>query len=129
MTRPARSLAATLDAVRGAVNVAPSGSVSLARALRLLDRPQMPVPHPLFAPAMARLGERLGAGSLYGDAVRLLRYGRGVDNTRLRTELGYEPRYDAVSAIRDFAAADRGLRLFPTPGDRLGPGRLAGTGR
>ncbi len=122
-------LAATLDPVRGAVNVAPSGSVSLARALRLLDRPQMPVPHPLFAPAMARLGERLGAGSLYGDAVRLLRYGRGVDNTRLRTELGYEPRYDAVSAIRDFAAADRGLRLFPTPGIGSVLGRLAGTGR
>ncbi len=105
----------------GAVNVAPSGSISLARALRLIDRPQMPIPHPLFAPAMARLGERLGAGSLYGDAVRLLRYGRGVDNSRLRNELGYEPRYDAVSAIRDFAAADRGLRLVLDPGGRIRP--------
>ena len=106
-------LAATIEPVRGAVNVAPSGSISLTRALRLIDRPQMPIPHPVFGPAMARLGERLGAGSLYGDAVRLLRYGRGVDNTRLRTELGYEPRYDAVATIRDFAAADRGMRLLP----------------
>ncbi len=51
-----------------------------------------PIPHPLFGPAIRRLGGRLGAGALLGDAVRLLRYGRGVDNTRLREELGYEPR-------------------------------------
>lgn len=122
-------LAATIDPVRGAVNVAPSGSVSLARALRLIDRPQMPIPHPLFGPAMARLGERLGAGSLYGDAVRLLRYGRGVDNSRLRRDLGYEPRFDAVGTIRDFARADRGRRVVPVPGIGSLLDRLAGAGR
>ena len=120
-------LEATLNPIRGAVNVAPSGSISLSRALRLIDRPQLPIPHPLFGPAMARLGDRLGAGSLYGDAVRLLRYGRGVDNARLRTELGYEPRFDAVAAVRDFAAADRGLRLAPVPGVGSVLDRLAGS--
>ena len=122
-------LAATMKPVRGAVNVAPSGSISLARALRLIGRPQMPIPHPLFGPAMARLGDRLGAGSLYGDAIRLLRYGRGVDNARLRTELGYEPLHDAVSAIRDFASADRGRRLFPAPGVGSVLDRFAGAAR
>jgi UDP-glucose 4-epimerase len=122
-------LAATMRPVRGAVNVAPSGSISLTRALRLIDRPQLPIPHQLFGPALARLGDRLGAGSIYGDAVRLLRYGRGVDNARLRTELGYEPRYDAVAAIRDFAAADRGLRLVPTPGVASLLERFAGSAR
>lgn len=120
-------LAATMNPIRGAVNVAPSGSISLSRALRLIDRPQLPIPHPLFGPAMARLGDRLGAGSLYGDAVRLLRYGRGVDNARLRTELGYEPRFDAVAAVRDFATADRGLRLVPVPGVGSVLDRLAGS--
>ena len=120
-------LAATMNPIRGAVNVAPSGSISLSRALRLIDRPQLPIPHPLFGPAKARLGARLGAGSLYGDAVRLLRYGRGVDNARLRTELGYEPRFDAVAAVRDFAAADRGLRLVPVPGVGSVLDRLAGS--
>jgi UDP-glucose 4-epimerase len=119
--------AATMNPIRGAVNVAPSGSISLSRALRLIERPQMPIPHPLFGPAMARLGDRLGAGSLYGDAVRLLRYGRGVDNARLRTELGYEPRCVAVAAIRDFAAADRGLRLVPSIGVGSVLDRIAGT--
>jgi UDP-glucose 4-epimerase len=119
--------AATMNPIRGAVNVAPSGSISLSRALRLIERPQMPIPHPLFGPAMARLGDRLGAGSLYGAAVRLLRYGRGVDTARLRTELGYEPRFDAVAAIRDFAAADRGLRLVPSIGVGSVLDRIAGT--
>ncbi len=121
--------AATMNPVRGAVNVAPSGSISLSRALRLIDRPQLPIPHPLFGPAMARLGDRLGAGSLYGDAVRLMRYGRGVDNSRLRNDLGYEPRFDAVGAIRDFAAADQGLRLVSTPGVGSILDRIAGTAR
>jgi len=122
-------LAATLGPVRGAVNVAPSGSISLSRALRIAGRAQMPLPHPLFAPAMARLGDRLGAGPLYGDAVRLLRFGRGVDNTRLRRDLGYEPRFDATAAVRDFAQKGRGLRLAPVPGVASVLAGLAGVGR
>jgi UDP-glucose 4-epimerase len=119
--------AATMNPIRGAVNVAPSGSISLSRALRLIERPQMPIPHPLFGPAMARLGDRLGAGSLYGDAGRPPRSGRGVDTARHRTELGYQPRFDAVAAIRDFAAADRGLRLVPSIGVGSVLDRIAGT--
>ncbi len=114
--------AATRKPVRGAVNVAPSGSISLSRILRLARRASLPIPHPLFAPALARLGSRLGAGPLYGDGVRLLRFGRGVDNRRLRTEIGYQPRYDAEAAARDFASKLRGRRVGPPlhPGDLLG---------
>jgi UDP-glucose 4-epimerase len=121
--------AAAGSQVRGAVNVAPSGSISLSRVLRLARRSALPVPHPLFGPALARLGSRLGAGPLYGDGVRLLRFGRGVDNQRLRREIGYEPRYDAVAAARDFAAKVRGRRVGPPlhPGDLLGG--LAGANR
>src|SRR4029079_10529239 len=93
--------AAARSPVRGAVNVAPSGSISLSRLLRLARRPSLPIPHPLFGPALARLGSRLGAGPLYGDGVRFLRFGRGVDNRRLRTEIGYEPGFDAEAAARD----------------------------
>lgn len=105
-------VAATRRPVSGPVNVAPTGSVSLSKILRLGGRPQLPVPHRLFAPAFGWLGKQLGLADLYGDGVRLLRYGRGVDNTRLREELGYQPLFDAVGAIRDFslktgAPADR----------------------
>jgi UDP-glucose 4-epimerase len=114
-------VAAVARPVPGPVNVAPSGAISLSRALRLVRRPSIPVPHPLFEPALARLGRQLGVGGLYGDAVRFLRYGRGVDNRRLREDLGYEPRFDAEGTIRDFAAETRSRRLGPT----LHPGALA----
>ena len=114
--------AAVRKPVRGAVNVAPSGSISLSRILRLCGRPPLPIPHPLFAPAIERLGRRLGAGALLGDGVRLLRYGRGVDNRRLREEIGFEPRYDAIAAVRDLATKARAKRLAPD----LHPGALAG---
>ena len=122
-------VAATLNPIRGAVNIAPSGSISLSRALRLIGGTQVPVPHPLFGTAMSQLGSRLGAGGLYGDGIRLLRYGRGVDNRRMREELGYRPRFDATGAIRDFASAGGGLRLTPRPGVASLLERLAGAGR
>lgn len=97
-------LAAAKDPVAGPVNVAPDGAISLSRLLGLMRRPIVPVPHPLFGPGLARLARELGTGGLYDDTVRLLRFGRGVDTRRLREELGYEPRFDATEAVRDFAA-------------------------
>jgi UDP-glucose 4-epimerase len=105
--------AAVRSPVRGAVNVAPSGSISLSRALRIARRPSVPIPHPLFEPALARLGRQLGAGAVYGDAVRFLRFGRGVDNRRLREQVSYEPVFDAEGAIRDFAVRTDGRRIAP----------------
>jgi UDP-glucose 4-epimerase len=107
--------AAAHSRVRGAVNVAPSGTVSLTKILRLAGRPTLPIPHPLFGPMFGQLGKRLGAADLYSDAVLLLRYGRGVDNTRLREEVGFEPAFDALGAVRDFAAKTGGRRLVGSP--------------
>lgn len=122
-------VAATAADVRGPVNVAPSGALSLSRILRIAGRPSLPVPHPLFEPALGRLGLQLGAGPLVGDAVRLLRFGRGVTNRRLREEVGFEPRYDAEAAVRDFAAKVAGRRLVPHL-DLTGlAARLGGVGR
>jgi UDP-glucose 4-epimerase len=105
--------------VRGSVNVAPSGSISLSHILRLARRLALPIPHPLFGVALERLGRQLGAGPLYGDGVRMLRFGRGVDNARLRTEVGYEPRFDAEGTVRDFATKSTVRRVGPSlhPGD------------
>ena len=122
-------VAAVHNPARGAVNVAPDGAISLSHALRLARRPNFPIPHPMFEATMARLGERLGAGALYGDAVRFLRFGRGVDNSRLREDIGYEPAFDAEGAVRDFAARLRGRSVGITihPGALLD--RLAGAPR
>ncbi|MDX6637140.1 MAG: UDP-glucose 4-epimerase [Solirubrobacterales bacterium] len=121
--------AAVRSDVRGAVNVAPTGAVSLIRALRLARRPSFPLPHPLFGPALARLGRQLGTGALYGDAVRMLRYGRGVDTRRLREEVGFVPRFDAEATIRDFAAQTASLRIAPPLHLGSIAGRVLGVGR
>ncbi|MFL5870577.1 MAG: NAD-dependent epimerase/dehydratase family protein [Solirubrobacterales bacterium] len=115
-------VAAVAKPVSGPINVAPDGAVSLSRMLRILRRPTVPVPHRLFEPMLRRLGSRLGAGALYGDGVQMLRFGRGVDNRRLRAELGYEPRFDSIEAVRDLAAKTESRRIVPS----LHPGALAG---
>jgi UDP-glucose 4-epimerase len=121
--------AAVRNPVRGAVNVGPSGAISLSRLLRLARRTAVPIPHPLFRPTMERVGRRLGVGTLLGDAIRMLRYGRGVDNRRLREEVGYEPRFDAVEAVRDFASKTDGRRIGPRLHAGALAGRIAGAGR
>jgi UDP-glucose 4-epimerase len=113
--------AAVRNPVRGPVNVAPDGAISLSRALRLLGRPALPLPGPAFDLVVERANAQLGAGGLLGDGVRLLRFGRGVDNRRLVDELGFEPAYDAAEAIRDLARKAAGRRLGPS----LHPGALA----
>ena len=121
--------AAVAKPVHGPVNVAPDGSISLSRALRLLRRPTVPIPVPAFDAFMRRFGERLGAGGLSGDGVRLLRYGRGVDNERLKRELGFVPRHDAAGAIRALADADAARRVVPDLHPGTIAGRLAAVGR
>jgi UDP-glucose 4-epimerase len=120
--------AAVRRPVRGPVNVAPDGAISLSRILRLCARPSLPLPPPLFEPLIQQVNKRLGAGALIGDGVRLLRYGRGVDNRRLREEIGYEPRYDAVEVIRDLAAKTKGRRVGPPLAAGALAGRLTGIG-
>ena len=108
--------AAVANPVRGAVNVAPDGTISLTKLLRLARRPTLPIPHALASPLLARVGRELGAADLYNDGIRLLRYGRGCDNTRLKEEVGFVPEFDAEGAVRDFIAKDHGgRRLFPAP--------------
>ena len=97
-------VAAVLRPVRGAVNVAAGGTVGLTRMIRLAGRPTLPVPAPLFG-TTTQLGRRLGLFSFSPDFRRLLRYGRGVDTTRLVEEVGFTPRYTTVEAVRDYVGA------------------------
>jgi UDP-glucose 4-epimerase len=51
---------------------------------------------------------RAGLAGLDSALVRFLTYGRGVDATRMRTELGFEPAYTTEEAFADFVSRARG---------------------
>jgi UDP-glucose 4-epimerase len=84
--------------VAGPVNVAGDGTVSLSRALHRMGLIALPLPAPLFG-QLSGLGARVGLPRLTPDMVRFVRYGRGVDTTRMRDELRFEPRYSTAGAI------------------------------
>ena len=84
--------------VAGPVNVAGDGTVSLSRALHRMGLIALPLPAPLFG-QLSALGARVGLPRLTPDMVRFVRYGRGVDTTRMREELRFEPRYSTAGAI------------------------------
>lgn len=84
----------------GAVNVAGSGVLLLSQAIRRAGRVAVPVPQPA-AGVVARLMRRAGL-DFTPEQARFLNFGRVVDTTRLRTELGYRPRYTTAAAFADF---------------------------
>ncbi|GMA87811.1 hypothetical protein GCM10025868_30610 [Angustibacter aerolatus] len=109
-------LAAVLrDEGAGLVNVAGDGVLSLSQAARLAGRPTLPVP----APAGGWVGQvvrRSRLADFSPDQMQFLAHGRGLDTTRMREVLGFEPRYTTREAFTDFLAARRGVQptLLPT---------------
>lgn len=104
-------IAAVGNPVRGAVNVAPDGSISLSRLLRLTGRVPLPLPPLVSDFAARRLGGILHSADMYNDARLLLRYGRGCDNRRLKREVGYRLAFDSEGTARDLARRGHGLSL------------------
>ncbi len=107
--------------VRGPVNVAGEGSISLSKLLRLAGRVGVPVPAPLFGAALGA-GARFGLARLPPEAVLWLRNGLTVDSRRLVDEVGFRPR-STPDAVDDFVAELRGRRRLPDMRDARGAGR------
>lgn len=84
--------------VRGIFNVAGPAPVALSRALELLGRPTVPVPHALARFGVDRLF-RLRATSFPAPELDFIRYVCMIDDARARRELGYAPRHGLVSTL------------------------------
>jgi UDP-glucose 4-epimerase len=94
----------------GTFNVAGAGVLMLSQALRRLKRPTVPMP----GFAVGSLGSVLRQARIADfspEQLGFLTYGRGVDTTRMREELGFEPAFTTAAAFADFAAG-----LTPTGG-------------
>jgi UDP-glucose 4-epimerase len=110
-------LAAVRTPVRGPVNVAGPGTVSLTRMLRRMRRPSLPIPHPLYATVAGAIARARGV-RLSDDTIRYLRYGRGVEITRLIEEVGFTPAYTTAQAVEHVAGTvgpSAGVAPAPEP--------------
>jgi UDP-glucose 4-epimerase len=105
-------VAAVKNPVRGAVNVAAPGTIGLTKMIRRAGKLSLPLASPLF-PTAAGAGRRLGLIDFSPDFRRLLRYGRGVDTSRLVDEIGYRPQFDALEAVEDYVRTQGGRKLVP----------------
>jgi UDP-glucose 4-epimerase len=103
-------VAAVAVPVRGPVNVAGDGTVSLARSLRRLHKRALPIAAPLYGATVAALARAGLVPPLNEDVVRYLRHGRGVDTTRMRRDLRFVPTHTTAAAIDAVAAAIRAER-------------------
>ena len=97
----------------GTFNVAGDGVLVLSQALRRLQRPTVSLP----SFAVSGVGSALRRSRLADfspEQVGFLTFGRGVDTTRMRTVLGFEPAYTTAEAFADF-----GSTIEPTGGQSV----------
>jgi UDP-glucose 4-epimerase len=102
---------AVVNDIPGTFNVAGDGILMLSQAIRRLQRPSIPLP----GFAVGGVGSGLRSARLADfspEQLAFLTYGRGVDTTRMRSDLGFEPAYTTAQAFADFAA------LLPPTGGR-----------
>ncbi|TSD99597.1 NAD-dependent epimerase/dehydratase family protein [Skermania sp. ID1734] len=100
---------ATLDGPAGTFNVAGDGIVMMSQSIRRAGRVELPMPFPIYR----TIGRTL-MGPILRDLgpeqLNFLRFGCVLDTTRMRTELGFEPRWTTMQAFDDFV---QGAALRP----------------
>ena len=95
-----RALGAALGAgVRGIFNIGGPAPVPLSRALQLLKRTAVGVPHGMARLAVDRLF-RWRVTSFPAPELDFIRYVCMVDDARARAVLGYEPTHDLLETLR-----------------------------
>jgi UDP-glucose 4-epimerase len=104
---------ATKSGRPGTVNVGGAGVLLLSQMVRRAGRVQVPVPAPL-AQVVGGAIRRAGLLDFSREQLGFLEFGRVIDTTRLRTEFGYTPRYDTVTAFDD-VVTNRGIRMRVQP--------------
>jgi UDP-glucose 4-epimerase len=104
---------ATTTDVPGVYNVAGDGTLPWSEACRIVGKRRVPLPPVLTNLAVEPL-RILRIVDLPPEMLALLRYGRGVDNTRYK-QAGFRYRFTSAGAVEDFA---RGLRIESTVGER-----------
>jgi UDP-glucose 4-epimerase len=119
---------ATVASRPGVVNVAGDGVVTLSQLVRRTGRVRVPVPLVGLGP-VAGLVRNRGATEVVAAEGRLLRFGRVVDTTRLRTEFGYHPRWTTVEAAQACVSGGPPMGRVTSTALRVGSELLVGRRR
>lgn len=93
---------ATTGPAAGIVNVAGDGFVTVAQCAAIAHRPIVPCPLPA-AGLLGTLVRRSGLADFSSDLLTFLAFGRGLDTSRMRAVLGFEPRLTTREAFEDLA--------------------------
>jgi UDP-glucose 4-epimerase len=104
---------ATTHDVPGVYNVAGDGTLPWSEVCAIVGKRRIAMP-PVLTNLAAEPLRMLRIVDLPPELIDLLRYGRGVDNTRYK-RAGFRYRFTTAGAVEDFA---RGLRLESTIGER-----------
>ncbi|HEX3822970.1 MAG TPA: SDR family oxidoreductase [Mycobacteriales bacterium] len=112
---------AVVENHRGTFNVAGEGVLLLSQAIRRAGRTSLQFPSSAVS-AVGSLFRRTGLVDFSPEQVAFLQFGRGVDTTRLREDLGYPARYSTLEAFDDFVS---GSGLSPI----VDPQRFEAAGR
>lgn len=95
-------LVAARGAATGVFNVAGDGIVTLTQALAVMRRVPLPIMTPR-GPLWGRAIRRTRWAEASGEPFDFLLWGRGLDTTRMRDVLQFEPAYTTRAALEDFA--------------------------
>jgi UDP-glucose 4-epimerase len=107
--------------VPGTFNVAGDGVMLLSQAVRRLRKPSVALPRPAVG-SLASLLKSARMADFSPEQLGFLTYGRGIDTTRMRAELGFEPQHTTAEALADFATS---IGHPPRPAERAVDGVVA----
>ena len=92
---------AALGEAQGTINVAGDGVVTLSSTVRRVRR--VPVPLAPMTGGLWRKVPGVGRTHIANEDRRYLYWGRCLDTSRMRSELGFEPMYSSAEALRTIA--------------------------
>ncbi|MFA5711341.1 SDR family oxidoreductase [Mycolicibacterium sp.] len=100
---------ATIVGRAGTFNIGAKGIIMMSQAIRRAGRVALPLPS-VGVRVVDSLLKATGGAEINRDQLRYMTYGRVMDTTRMRTELGYEPNWTTLEAFDDYV---RGRGLTP----------------
>ena len=104
---------ATMAGVAGTFNIGATGIIMMSQAIRRAGRLALPLP--TFGVGVVDSVRKATMNSeVNRDQLAYFSFGRAMDTTRMRSELGFEPRWTTLEAFDDFVRG-RGLTPIISP--------------